>query len=112
VQQGTLLVRQSQALGTSDAGTVIADDATLDVGGSGTMDTINLGAETVTVQGAGADGRGVIVNRSSVQQVNALGNIELAGDATFGGLSRWDIRNGSFNMNNHSVTKKGGAAFA
>ncbi len=110
VQQGVLLVRQSGAFGTTDAGTVIADGATLDVGGSASMDSIITGAEPVTVQGAGADGQGVIVNRSGVQQINALGNLELAGDATFGGLSRWDIRNGAFNMNNHSVTKIGGAA--
>jgi len=110
VQQGVLLVRHSSALGTTDAGTVIADGATLDVGGSVTMDSIKTGSEPVTVQGAGADGQGVIVNRSGVQQIYALGNLELAGDATFGGLSRWDIRNGTFTMNNHSVTKKGGAA--
>ena len=110
VQQGVLLVRHSSALGTTDAGTVIADGATLDVGGSVTMDSIKTISEPVTVQGAGADDQGVIVNRSGVQQIYALGNLELAGDATFGGLSRWDIRNGTFTMNNHSVTKKGGAA--
>ncbi|HQA39075.1 MAG TPA: autotransporter-associated beta strand repeat-containing protein, partial [Kiritimatiellia bacterium] len=110
VQQGVLLIRRTGALGTADGGTVISDGATLDVGGSDTMDSIVTGPEPVTAQGAGADGQGVIVNRSGVQQIYALGNLELAGDATFGGLSRWDIRNGTFNMNNHSVTKTGGAA--
>jgi len=110
VQQGIVLVRHSSALGTTDAGTLIAGGATLDVGGSDAMDSIKTGSEPVTVQGAGSDGQGVIVNRSGVQQIYALGNLELAGDATFGGLSRWDIRNGTFNMNNRSVTKTGGAA--
>ncbi|MFO7937527.1 MAG: autotransporter-associated beta strand repeat-containing protein [Kiritimatiellia bacterium] len=108
VNEGILRIGAFEsALGTADGGTVIADGATLDVGGAATQDTLHSRSEPVTVQGAGADGNGVILNSSGLQQIYALGNVSLAGDATFGGLSRWDLRDGAFDMNNHSVTKTG-----
>ena len=107
LQQGITRVSQSGALGTADGGTVISDGATLDLGGALTADAVDLRQEPVTVAGTGADGLGAIVNRSALQQVNALGNVELTGDTTFGGTARWNIGNGTFSMNNHSVTKIG-----
>jgi len=107
IQQGIVRVHQSGALGTAAAGTVIADGATLNLGGAATADTLNLGQEPVTAQGAGADGQGAIVNRSAYQQIYALGNVELTGGTTLGGTARWDIRNGTLKLNGHAVTKSG-----
>lgn len=107
IQQGTVRVHQNGALGTAAAGTVIANGATLNLGGATTADSLNFGQEPVTVQGAGADGLGAIVNRSAYQQIYAFGNLGLTGHTTLGGTARWDIRNGTLKLNDFAVTKKG-----
>ena len=108
INQGIVRVSTSGALGaTAASGTVIADGATLDVGGPATADTLDMRSEPVTVQGAGAGDKGAIVNLSAFQQIYALGKIDLAGDTTFGGSARWDIRDGTFTMNGHTITKTG-----
>ena len=107
LQQGLTRVSQSGALGTADGGTVIAAGATLDLGGAAAMDALNLQQEPVTVAGTGADGQGAVVNRSALQQINALGKVELAGDTAFGGTARWDIRNGELALGDHALTKLG-----
>jgi autotransporter-associated beta strand protein len=88
VKFGTLRVGNPSALGTTNNSVFIADGATLDVNG------INLGAEPITVSGAGVDGHGGIVNNGATQ-INALQCVTLAGDTTFGGTNRWDIRSAS-----------------
>jgi len=85
VNGGILKAGNVTALGTAAAGTTINSGATLDVNG------FNLTAEAVTVSGAGVGGRGAIINTGAEQQ-NALRNVTLAGDTTFGGTGRWDIR--------------------
>lgn len=111
VSSGTLAVQNSTALGSSAAGTVIEDGATLEID---TTAALNLNAEQITVSGAGVNGRGAIVNSTATAQYNFLRLVTLAGDTTFGGEhpnGRWDIRNASgastFLMNNYSVTKVG-----
>lgn len=109
---GTVLVKNNAALGAVTAGTVITDGGTLDVGGSATAQAIIL-TEPITVSGAGVNGRGAIVNSSNISQYNALRQVTLAGNTTFGGEQsggRWDIRiNGSasLNMNGFTLTKVG-----
>jgi autotransporter-associated beta strand protein len=107
IHAGIVRVGQGTAFGSTAVGTVVASGATLDVGGSTSADTLNLRQEPVTVQGVGAEGSGAVVNRSAHQQINALGKVTLAGDTTFGGSARWDIRDGAFTMNDHTVTKTG-----
>ncbi len=114
VSNGTLLVKNNAALGASTLGTVIADGATLDIGGSATAQAMNLNAEQITVSGAGVNGRGAIINGSNISQYQALRLVTLAGNTTFGGEQsggRWDIRNTSgtatFLMNGFAVTKVG-----
>jgi autotransporter-associated beta strand protein len=112
ISEGIVRVNLTGALGTSASGTVIADGATLDVGGAAGVSTLNLQSEPIAVSGAGTDGQGAIVNNSANEQWYATGNVSLNGDTTFGGLGRWDIRDGTFAMNNHALTKKGSAWFA
>ncbi len=109
IQEGIVRVAQTGALGSTGSGTVVADGATLDVGGAASSDSLTLQAEPITVSGAGADGLGALANHSALQQVNAFGNVTLAGDTSFGGSARWDLRNGTLAMNDHTVTKLGGA---
>jgi autotransporter-associated beta strand protein len=82
---GTLQAGNAAALGSSSGGAVITNGGTLDVNG------FNLTGESVTVSGAGAGGSGAIINNGA-QQTSALRNVTLAGDTTFGGTGRWDIR--------------------
>jgi len=112
ISQGIVRVTLTGALGTSASGTVIADGATLDVGGASGVSTLSLQSEPITVSGAGTDGQGAIINSSADDQWNATGNVTLGGDTTFGGRGRWDIRDGTFRMNDHALTKKGSAWFA
>ena len=86
VRSGTLAVGSLAALGEVAGGTVVLEDATLDV------NSFNLGAEPITVRGAGAGGLGAIVNNGGASQVNATRFVTLGTNATFGGFSRWDIR--------------------
>jgi autotransporter-associated beta strand protein len=86
VRAGTLRIGIANALGTIDGDTTVNSGATLDING------INLGGEPITVSGAGVSGNGAIVNNGA-QQISALRTVTLAGDTTFGGPNRWDIRN-------------------
>jgi len=113
IHQGIVRPDTDQTFGTADGGTFVAGGATLDigctpdVGGTRAANALNIRSEVVTVAGAGPDGRGVIVNSATGAQVNALGNVTLAGNATFSGISRWDIRNGTLSMNGNRITKTG-----
>lgn len=98
---GTVKAGSSTALGV---GTItISSGATLDVNGQ----TIT---NPVVVSGSGVDGLGAIVN-SGAQDLNALLNVTLAGDTTFGGTSRWDIRGTGAQLstsgNAYNLTKTG-----
>jgi len=86
VSAGTLRVGSASALGTTTTGTTIASGGTLDVNG------FSLGAEAITVTGAGVDSAGAVVNNGTAQ-ANAVRSLTLTGNTTLGGNNRWDIRN-------------------
>jgi autotransporter-associated beta strand protein len=85
VSGGTLKPSNANALGTVNGSTTIGSGATLDVNGQ------NLGREPVTASGSGVSNAGAIFNSGGGQN-NALFNVTLADDTTFGGTGRWDIR--------------------
>ena len=85
VAGGTLRAGNNSALGRTNNGTLVESGATLDVGGSA------LGYEIVTASGSGVGSAGAIIN-TGAEQTNALRRVILAGDTTFGGTGRWDIR--------------------
>jgi autotransporter-associated beta strand protein len=86
VAQGTLKAGNAAALGSGVGNTTVNNGATLDVNG------LAINAVPVTVSGAGVGGQGAIIN-TGVANINALRNVTLVGDTTFGGTERWDIRN-------------------
>jgi fibronectin-binding autotransporter adhesin len=94
ITNGVLAIQTSGGLGTAAGGTVIAEDGTLDINtGAAFANTINLGAELLTISGNGYGGRGVIVNSSlTASQINAVQQILMAGHASIGGDMRWDMR--------------------
>lgn len=106
VQGGALRMGNNEAFGS---GTVnISSGATLDLNGG------SPGAVLITAEGAGVGGSGAIVN-SGADQIHAVQNLALAGDTTFGGPGRWDLRyNGANNAslssadgNPYNLTKVG-----
>ena len=113
ISAGLVRVNRSAAFGAATAGTIIAGGATLDlgctpdVGGTVAANTLNMEAEAFTVQGAGTDGKGAIINNSTGSQYSAIGKVTLSGDTTLSARSRWDIRDGWMVMNDHAVTKLG-----
>jgi fibronectin-binding autotransporter adhesin len=86
VTTGILATASGTALGDTNAGTIVADGATLDVNSQ------NLGAEPFTVTGAGVGGIGAIVNNGVGDNQNATRYVTLTGPTTFGGYFRWDVR--------------------
>ncbi|MFM1770323.1 MAG: hypothetical protein RJA22_2852 [Verrucomicrobiota bacterium] len=85
INGGMLTAGNGSALGTTNGLTVVTNGGTLNVGGQ------NLGAEIVVVSGAGYTNGGALLNYGAGQQ-NAFRFVVLAGDTTFGGNARWDIR--------------------
>ena len=114
INVGTVRAQNNAAFGTITGATTISSGAALDVGGTLTADTLNLGAEVFYVSGSGVGGNGAIINSSGSQQINVFGRITLVGDATFGGTSRWDIRSSTptLNMGGFKLTKTGANAIA
>jgi fibronectin-binding autotransporter adhesin len=105
VVSGTLKAGAANALGTADGSTTISSGATLDV------NDIQLNTEPVIVGGAGVGSAGAIINSAAAGQLNAMGNVTLTGDTTFGGTGRWDIRGGLASLstggNAYNLTKVG-----
>lgn len=106
VNAGTLRAGSASALGTTNAPTIVAPGATLDING------LNLGLERVFVSGAGVGGNGALVN-TGPQNINALAFVTFTGDTTIGVPgNRWDIRvnSGQFQLagNGYALTKVGG----
>ena len=83
----TLKLGRDGTLGTADGTTTIANTAELDINGN-----YSVQGEHVFVSGQGAGLVGAIINSSAAPAQDALDHVTLAGDTTFGGLSRWDIR--------------------
>ena len=104
VAQGILRAGSATALGGTLGGTVVSNGAALDVNGQ------NLGAEPLTVGGAGPGGIGAIINSGS-DQINALQGVTLTGDTVFGGTGRWDLRGGGGQLSTggtaYNLTKVG-----
>jgi autotransporter-associated beta strand protein len=111
VTAGTLVPANNGALGATNGATIINPGATLDVGANSTANSVNLGTEPFVVSGAGIGGNGAIVNNGPVQQQNALRVVTLAGNTTFGGSARWDIRGAGATLmtggNGYNITKIG-----
>jgi autotransporter-associated beta strand protein len=109
---GTVIADHSNALGPNGAGTIIASGATLEVGGSLAANALRLGTETITVSGTGVDGKGAIVNSSTIneQRVALYGSkVSLAADAAFGGNLRFgwwpDTLTPLLDLNGYTLSK-------
>ena len=112
VEAGTLLVTNNTALGSVDGETIIKSGATLDLGNPNVAaNAVNLGLEPITVSGNGQFDGGAIVNSSALAQQNAVRVVTLAGNISFGGNARWDIRGTgaalSTGGNAYNITKIG-----
>jgi len=109
---GTMVAQSNSAFGSTAAGTTVASGAALDLGGTLAANALNLGSEVITVSGTGVGGTGALLATGTADQQNAVQQVVLAGDASFGGTRRWDIRSGtalgaSLNGSGFSVTKVG-----
>ena len=113
ITNGLIAISTSSALGTTAAGTVISGSGTLDVDtGANLANTINIGGEVLTLSGDGFGGQGAVVNNSAAaDQINAVQQIVLNGNASIGGVSRWDMRgtgNALDMQSTNTLTKVGG----
>jgi autotransporter-associated beta strand protein len=86
VTNGTLAVGAIAALGATTNIITVSKGGSLDDNGQNLSTLAN-----VVVSGGGANGQGAIVNNGAAQ-TTAFGHITLAGNATFGGSNRWDLR--------------------
>ncbi|MEQ1858792.1 MAG: autotransporter-associated beta strand repeat-containing protein [Chthoniobacteraceae bacterium] len=81
VNAGRLVLGNSASLGSTAGGTVVAVGATLDLNGNG----IAVGAEALTIQGAGAPGALAALQSNNVGNSSWAGVVTLAGATTIGG---------------------------
>lgn len=120
IKSGALLrVDNGSSLGNKDPLTTVAtgtgepsvvDFTQIEAGGTLNLNAQNLTNEYVKVGGTGWDGNGAIIN-TGAGQINALQQVELTGNVTFGGANRWDIRStgsaGRLFQNGFTITKTG-----
>ena len=116
INAGIVRPDQNAAFGILTGGVFIADGAMLnlgctpDVGGTRSIDNLNMNARLFVISGAGPDGAGAIANVSTGQQNSAINKISLAGNATIGGVSRWDIGlsgTAALDLNGYTLSKTG-----
>ena len=92
IEEGVWLVNDNGGLGTGAGGTVVSNGASLHVNYD-TKDGLKFAAgETVTICGAGTDNKGCFRNLGAQNQSALFGNggtLELSGDATVCGNSRY-----------------------
>ena len=86
IEGGRLRPGYARALGTTNGATIVRSGGTFDVNG------LDLGFEPISIEGDGANGVGALVNYGGGQN-NALRFVTMTGNATIGGLQRFDIRN-------------------
>lgn len=87
VNEGTLRLANSQALGANGQSISVASGATLDLNGQ-----LTAGRDyQVTIAGTGVAGGGAILNNGA-GSTNGFRSVTLSGDATVAGSGRWDIR--------------------
>ena len=110
VARGTLQVDNNNALGDVNNPTVVNPGATLDLGAPDlAANALTITNEEIQVGGQGVNNAGAIVNSSLNQQINALHNVTLTTNATFGGFGRWDVRGSPALMGSLST---GGSAYS
>jgi autotransporter-associated beta strand protein len=103
---GTLRPASSAAMGDTNSGSItIGPETTLD------LNSVNHGLKAIQAQGAGFNNVGAIISNGPTDQLNALANVTLTGNTTFGGGARWDVRAsngvGVFNAAGFNLTKVG-----
>ncbi|MFD0896037.1 autotransporter-associated beta strand repeat-containing protein [Luteolibacter ambystomatis] len=102
------------ALTTVTSGTgdpTVANYTEVLAGGTLSISNQNHGTEYIKAAGTGWDGNGAVVNLNATQ-TSSLQQMELTGDTTLGGSSRWDIRHataasGRLFQNGFTITKTG-----
>lgn len=106
VQEGAYMVTTNGALGKTSGATYISSGASL-VLNSMYLDGIKFDDEPVHIAGAGTETyEGAICNIGK-QVIYAFKSLILDGDATLGipnGGGRFDVRDGTVNMNGHTLT--------
>ena len=106
IANGILQLANSATLGVTNSGTIISNGATLD------LNRNNIALEPVVVSGSGFGGIGAIVDRSgngTFLSPQSVAYVTLAGDATFGGTGRWDLRSASTSATNAALSTTGHA---
>lgn len=92
---GTLKLGNAAALGAGTGasdGTTISAGATLDLGGVSNGQNSSVGAERITVSGAGVGGNGAIISSTGIATpFIGVRYLTLAGDTTLGFSNRWDV---------------------
>lgn len=115
VEEGYLRAREVGALGTAAKGTVVSDGATFEVDGSAVgADTSGfVSGEPFTISGRGMkegdEEMGVIRNVAN-SQYPGISPVTMRGDCLYTGVEangRLDVREGTLDMNGHTLTVRG-----
>ena len=115
VEEGYLRAREVGALGTAAKGTVVSDGATFEVDGSavGVNTSGFVSGEPFTITGRGmkegGEEMGVIRNVAN-SQYPGISPVTMHGDCLYTGVEangRLDVREGTLDMNGHTLTVRG-----
>jgi autotransporter-associated beta strand protein len=101
VEAGILRATFERSFGATNGPTIATNGGTLD------LNAQSIGPELVIASGAGVSNNGAVVNLGG-SQLNALRHLQLSGDATVGGVNRWDVRNYTQNNGWPAATVTGG----
>lgn len=109
ISAGTVVVQNSAALGANANNISVNSGAALDLGGSMAANGLNQGTRVFTISGTGVGGMGVLTSTATNTQINAVSKVILAGDSTFGGSQRWDMRGNTptLDLAGFTLTKTG-----
>lgn len=92
ISAGTVVVQNNAAFGANANNISVNSGAALDLGGAMAVNGLNQGTRVFTISGTGVGGMGVLTSTAANTQINAVSKVILAGDSTFGGSQRWDMR--------------------
>jgi autotransporter-associated beta strand protein len=107
IVSGTLRSTNNASLGTGAVR--VAAGGAHDISGNPTGNNANFGTKQFYISGNGPTGLGALVNIGGAGQNNAYQAVALEADASVGGDTRFDIRNGSARLalDGHTLRKRG-----
>ncbi|MGD0518027.1 MAG: autotransporter-associated beta strand repeat-containing protein, partial [Thermoguttaceae bacterium] len=100
ITNGILKLANSYALGNTTGGTIVQSGGTLD------LNSLTVGAESLTICGTGSSGGGALINSNTSTTAVYNGSVILGANSSTGGAGNLTL-SGSLNCGTYALTKTG-----